>query len=177
MPNLFEQKWCPKLYTVQSNACGSYGSQEIAVSRTASGHITPDVILMPPGLGIPRSVTISCKYLIIRDFGVDWRHVKLATRNEQLFKYWLNRVETDKSLACRIVGYSDCVGVERNNLFLRRGRALNVFKLLGSSARSRVMAVIAAPPQTFLMDNSTIFRRASNRAVVIELFENSSQTI
>jgi hypothetical protein len=60
---------------------------------------------------------------------------------------------------------------------LRRGRARNVFKLLGSSARSRVMAVAAAPSQTYLTDNSTIAARANNRSVLIEFFVNSSQVI
>jgi hypothetical protein len=173
---LVPQKWCPELSKIQSQSCFPYAPQEITISRTAVGHLTPDVVLVQPGTVLP-NVVVSCGYLIIRDFGVDWRHVKLAARNEQLFKDWLNKLETDKSLFFRIVGYSDCVGVEQNNFLLRRGRARNVFKLLGSSARSRVMAVIAAPPQTYLTDNSTIAARANNRSVVIEFFVNHSQTI
>jgi hypothetical protein len=100
-------------------------------SRTSN----PGCVLVQPGAPLPNTI-VSCGYLIIRDFGVGWRHVKLAARNEQLFKDLLNRFETDKSLFFRIVGYSDCVGVERNNFLLRRGRARNVFNLLGSRARS-----------------------------------------
>ena|ERR671918_1323635 len=173
---LVPKKWCPELGKIQSNTCFSYEPQEIAISWTAAGHLTPDVVLVQPGMVLP-NVVVSCRYLIIRDFGVDWRHVKLAARNEQLFKDRLNQFETDKSLFFRIVGYSDCVGVERNNFLLRRGRARNVFKLLGNSARSRVMAVIAAPPQTYLTENSTVASRANNRSVVIEFFVNSSQII
>jgi hypothetical protein len=173
---LVPKKWCPELAKIQSNTCFPYAPQEIAISRTAAGHLTPDVVLVQPGLGLP-NVIVSCRYLIIRDFGVDWRHVKLAARNEQLFKNWLNTFETDKSLLFRIVGYSDCVGVERNNFLLRRGRARNVFNLLGSNARSRVMAVSAAPAGTYLTDNSTIAARASSRSVVIQLFVNSPQVI
>jgi hypothetical protein len=173
---LVPKKWCPELNKIQSNTCVLYAPQEISISRTAAGHLTPDVVLVQPGMALPNTV-ISCGYLIIRDFGVDWRHVKRAARNEQLFEDWLNRFETDKSLFLRIVGYSDCVGVERNNFLLRRGRARNVFKLLGTSARSRVMAVITAPPQTYLTNNSTIAARANNRSVVIEFFMNGSQTI
>ena len=168
------KKWCPELRKIRSDTCASYQPQEIAISHTASGHLTPDVVLVPPGPLGPNS-NIRCRYLIIRDFGVDWRHVKLAARNEQLFKDMLNRFEADKSLLFRIVGYSDCGGVERNNFLLRRGRARNVFKLLGASARSRVMAVTVAPPQTFLTDNATIAARAHNRAVVIEVFVNAQQ--
>jgi hypothetical protein len=173
---VIENEWCPELRKIQSNTCASYGPNEVRVSHTEAGHLTPDVVLVPSGLLAP-NVVLKCGYFIIRDFGVDWRHVKQSTRNEQFFRDWLNRFETDKSLFFRIVGYSDCVGVERNNFLLRRGRARNVFKLLGSSARSRVMEVKVAPPTTFLTDNSTIAARANNRSVVIEFFVNGSQVI
>lgn len=170
------QKWCPQLPKVQNSICFSYAPQEIAISKTEAGHLTPDVVLLPQGLVLPNpampNTVLSCQYLVIRDFGVDWRHLKLATKNEQLLKDSLTRFETDKSLAFRIVGYSDCVGVERNNFLLRRGRARNVFQLFGSSARSRVLAVTVAPQGTYLTDNSTIAARASTRAVVVEIFIN-----
>jgi hypothetical protein len=168
--------WCSELSKIQSNTCFPYAASEIATSKTEAGHLSPDVVLVQPGPA-PMNRILSCRYLIIRDFGIDWRHLKLATRNEQLLKDWLNRFETDKSLTFRIVGYSDCAGVERNNFLLRLGRARNVFKLFGSSARSRVMAVIAAPQETYLTENSTVASRAHNRAVVIEMFLNSFQTI
>ena len=173
---LVPKPWCPQLPKIQSNLCFPYAPQEIAISRTEAGHLTPDVVLIPGVVAVP-NVTLVCQYLIIRDFGIDWRHVKLSARNEQFFKDWLNRFETDKSLSFRINGYSDCVGVENNNLFLRRGRARNVFNLLGSSTRSRVMAVSAAPTGTYLTDNSTAAARANTRAVVIEFFVNSTQVI
>jgi hypothetical protein len=174
---LVPTQWCPQLPKIQSALCFPYAPQEIATSWTEAGHLTPDVVLIPAGVVAAPNVTLVCQYLIIRDFGVNWRHVKLSARNEQFFKDWLNRFETDKSLSFRITGYSDCVGVESNNVFLRRGRARNVFNLLGSSARSRVMAASAAPNGTYLTDNSTVAARANGRAVVIEFFVNSSQII
>jgi hypothetical protein len=175
MPTLPPKQWCPQLPKLQSNICFAYAPNEIAVSKTAAGHLTPDVVLIPAGIPAP-GVVITCQYLVIRDFAVNWRQVKLAARNEQLFKDSLHRFETDKSLTFRIVGYSDCVGVERNNFLLRRGRARNIFRLLGSSARSRVMSVGAAPAGTYLTDNSTIGARANTRAVVIEILVNSIQS-
>ncbi len=170
-----EYEWCPELRKIRSDTCVAYQPGEIATSRTAAGHVAPDVVLVPPGPLGPAVKTL-CQYLIIRDFGVDWRHVKLATKSEPFFKTMLTQFETNTSLLFRIVGYSDCVGFEKNNLPLRKGRARNVFRLLGPSARSRVMAVTAAPPNTFLTDNSTIAARANNRAVVIEFFMNPPQT-
>jgi hypothetical protein len=165
--------WCSELKKIQDSFCYSYGPQEIATSKTEAGHLTPDVVLVQSP-AVPQNHFLSCQYLIIRDFGVGWRHLKLSTMNEQLFKNWLNRFETDKSLTFRIVGYSDCIGVERNNLFLRNGRARNVFQLLGERARSRVLAVSAAAPGTYLTDNSTVAARANSRAVVTEIFFNGS---
>jgi len=173
---IIENEWCPQLSKITSETCVAYEPNEIRTSHTEAGHLTPDVILVPAGLPGP-NVKISCQYLIIRDFGVNWRHLKLATKNEQFFKDMLARFEADKSLVFRIVGYSDCVGFERNNTFLRKGRARNVFKLFGTSARSRVISVAGAPLKTYLTDNSTIAKRASNRSVVIEFFLNGSQKI
>jgi len=81
--------------------------------------------------------------------------------------------EVNKSLVFRIVGYSDCVGPEWKNLFLRTGRAQNVFNLFGRSARSRVLAQGPAPAGIYLTDNSTVDARARSRAVVIEVFTNA----
>jgi len=166
--------WCSELKKIQNSFCHPYGLQEIAISKTEAGHLTPDVVLVQSP-AVPQNHFLACRYLIIRDFGVNWRHLKRSAINEQLFKDWLNRFETDKSLTFRIVGYSDCIGIEKNNLFLRNGRARNVFQLLGNSARSRVLAVSAAPPGTYLTDNSTVAARANSRAVVIEIFLNGSQ--
>jgi hypothetical protein len=176
MPNVpLPRKWCPELPRIHSNAVFPYQPNEIAISRTEGGHLAPDVVLIPnaaspdPTIGDP-----ICQYLVIRDFGVDWRHVKSATRNEPLLLAQLQRFEADKSLQFSIVGYSDCAGEERNNIFLRRGRATNVFHLLGHSARSRVFKVQAAPPHEYLTDNSTVAARAENRSVVIEIFADAS---
>ena len=169
MPNVRQpNKWCPELAKVHSNAVFPYQPNEIAISRTEGGHLAQDVVMIP---AVGNAI---CQYLVIRDFGVDWRHVKSSTRNHPLLLMQLNRFETNNSLQFQIVGYSDCAGAERNNLLLRIGRARNVFHLLGHSARSRVFAVKAAPAHEYLTDNSTVSARAENRSVVIEIFADAS---
>ncbi len=171
MPNLGAPALqCPALAKVHSNAVFPYQPNEIATSRTEVGHAAPDVSIVPPGAAI-------CQYLIIYDFGVDWRHVKNSTKHDPLLVLQLNRFETDKSLQFQIVGYSDCAGAERNNVFLRTGRARNVFHLLGPGARARVFAVKAAPPHEYLYNNATVAERAGNRAVLIEIFGGATGTI
>lgn len=166
---LIHKDWCPELRKLQSNVCTGYAPTEARISYTNAGHLTPDVVMVPSGIPAP-DVKITCRYLIIRDFGVDWRHVKEPTKSEPLLLLWLTRFETDPSLLFRIVGYSDCVGTPATNTFLRKGRAHNVRNLLGVSARSRVMSVGGAPLGTYLTDNSTVQGRANNRSVVIEFF-------
>jgi hypothetical protein len=169
MPNLASQH-CSELAKVHSNAVFPYQPNEVATSRTEAGLLPADVAMVPPGAAI-------CQYLFIMDFGVDWRHVKTSTKLDPLLVLQLNRFETDKSLQFQIVGYSDCAGAERNNLFLRTGRARNVFHLLGPSARSRVFGVKAAPPHEYVYDNATVQGRAGNRAVVIEIVAGATGTI
>lgn len=169
---------CPPLLKINSTTCFAYTPTEIAISKTEAGHLTPDVVLVQPTVGPGMlNVVVTCRYLIIRDFGVNWRHLKKSTLAESLLKDSIALFESNKSLSFRIVGYSDCVGPERNNLFLRRGRARNVFNLFGPSARSRVMASGPAPVGIYLTDNSTVVARARSRAVVVEVFVNSSATI
>jgi len=171
MPNLgAPQPQCAALAKVHSNAVFPYQPNEVATSRTEAGHIAADVAMVPPGAAI-------CQYLFIMDFGVDWRHIKSTTTRDPLLMAQLSRFETDTSLAFQIVGYSDCAGADRNNVFLRTGRARNVFHLLRPGARSRVFAVKAAPPHEYLYDNTTVGGRAGNRAVVIEIVGGGSGTI
>ena len=168
---------CPALEKSNNNFCYPYAPNEIAISKTETGHLTPDVVLVQPTVGPGMlNVVVTCRYLIIRDFGVTWRHLKRSTLSETLLKDSLALFESDKSLTFRIIGYSDCVGPESKNLFYRKGRARNVFNLFRPSARSRVMAWGPAPAGVFLTDNSTVIARARSRAVVIEVFTNSLVT-
>ena len=81
---------------------------------------------------------------------------------------WLNTFETDPTYRLRIFGYSDCVGREKNHGLLRVGRAERVFKLLGRSARSRVVSKGGAPRDTYVAVNTSVEGRGRNRSVVIE---------
>lgn len=173
---LVPKQICPPLFKSNNAICYAYDATEIAKSKTEVGHLDPDVVLVAPASPGPE-FEIMCRYLIIRDFGVTWRHLKTRTINEPLFKSQLALFEVNKSLTFRIVGYSDCVGPEPQNLFYRRGRARNVFNLFGPSARSRVMASGPAPAGIFLTDNSTAIARARSRAVVVEIFVKSFSTI
>ena len=170
MPNMATpQPQCSPLAKVHSAAVFPYLANEVATSRTEVGHLGVDVSLVPPA-GL-------CQYLIIWDFGVDWRHLKNIAKRDPLLAAQLIRFETDKSLQFQIVGYSDSTGGERNNSFLRTGRARNVFHLFGPSARSRVFSVKPASHYEYLKDNTTVMNRAANRAVVVEIFGGGGGTI
>ncbi|AHY53453.1 hypothetical protein [Bradyrhizobium japonicum] len=169
MPNMATQPQCSPLAKVHSAAVFPYVANEVTTSRTEVGHLGVDVSLVPPA-GI-------CQYLIIWDFGVDWRHLKNIAKRDPLLAAQLIRFETDKSLQFQIVGYSDSTGGERNNIFLRTGRAKNVFHLFGPSARSRVFSVKPASHYEYLKDNTTVMNRAANRAVVVEIFAGGGGTI
>ncbi|HKX29201.1 MAG TPA: hypothetical protein VJ302_16010, partial [Blastocatellia bacterium] len=151
--------------------CPGYRPDEVKRSATPGGHLSPsDVIEDARGR------------LLIADFIVNWRRVRTSVKGDPRLKAWLNTVlETvtkDPNAKLRIVGYSDCVGAEKNDRFLREGRAKRVYQLLQellgrdprwNVLRSRIAFVGAAPAGEFLADNSTVEGRARNRGVVIEI--------
>jgi hypothetical protein len=174
MPNVWtptNPNWCPAPPKIVSTDVFPYQANEVAISFTEAGHLTPDVVLT----GAAASDSL-CQFLLIRDFGVNWRHIKVSTLHEALLTAQLQRFETDKTLQFMILGYSDSAGSERNNVFLRTGRARNVFSLLGPSARSRALMAPAKPNEYFTV-NSTVASRAQNRSVVVHILVNSSGTI
>jgi hypothetical protein len=173
MPNFQPPiNWCPAPPKIVSNAVFPYQANEVAISHTEVGHLTPDVVLT----GAAASGSL-CQFLLIRDFGVNWRHIKASALHDALLMAQLHRFETDKTLQFMILGYSDSVGTERNNVFLRTGRARNVFRMLGPSARSRAVVVKPATLNEYFTENSTVASRAQNRSVVIHILASSSGTI
>ena len=95
-----------------------------------------------------------------------------------MLRGWLkenvDKARTNSSTRIFITGYSDCVGPEKNNFALRRGRADGVARMLqqlagpGGRYLSGKLKTAAAPPGSYLADNSTVQGRAQNRAVRIE---------
>jgi hypothetical protein len=172
MPNLQPPiNWCPAPPKIVSRDVFPYQPNEVAISHTEAGHLAPDVVLT----GAAASSAL-CQFLLIRDFGVNWRHLKNVARYDPLLMGQLHRFEADKTLQFLILGYSDSAGPERNNEFLRTGRARNVFHLLGPSARSRTM-VQPATPNEYITVNSTVASRAENRSVVIHILAGASGTL
>jgi hypothetical protein len=138
---------------------------EIEKSKTQKGHLTSDVIPHARGL-------------LIADFGVDWRHIKESTKKEKLLKGWLNAAKSDLySIFLRIYGYSDCVGDEKNNMYLRRERAKREHALREKDLQTRVDYVGPAAAGEYIADNSTVEGRAKNRGVIIELLRLPPETI
>lgn len=148
--------------------CFPYQPGEVAKSKTQQGHL-------------PSAVIQHARGLLITDFAVDSPTPKASVKQEPLLKQWLNSiiqvVRANPSTKVRIIGFSDCVGKEKNNSLLRRDRARRVYQLLyqllGSSSqwkdvRSRITFTDAAPMGDYVADNSTVEGRAKNRGVLIE---------
>jgi hypothetical protein len=137
--------------------CPGYMPGEKEKSSTPEGHLPGDVILLQGDR------------LWIADFEVGKTYVKPSAMNQKLLKDWLSRFENDAAYKLEIIGYSDCVGREKDNLELRRGRAEAIFKLLKPGVQARVIdKPRAAPAGTYLSENFTFLGRAKNRAVIIK---------
>jgi hypothetical protein len=114
--------------------------------------------------------------LLIADCAVNWRSPRPSARSAPLLQELIRAARTNPSIKIRIVGYSDCVGEERNNSVLRLGRARKVYELLqqlfGAGPQwDRLrpnIKVDAAPAGAYVADNSTAQGRAQNRGALIE---------
>ena len=151
----------PTTLRMRKDVCPpTYAAGERTTSHSAKGHLNPDV-------------TQFDGRLLIADFGVDSFGVKTATKRENLLNDWLARFENDPTYRLRILGYSDCIGLEKHNQPLRTNRAKRVHLLLGPKARKRVISVDAAAAGTYVpgTDNSTVEGRAKNRGVVVEFWQ------
>ena len=147
-------------------ACPPYQRGEVEKSKTAQGQLPADVIQHAEGQ-------------LIADFGVDWRHTKPGLARDPALRAWLNTmidvVRANPDTKIWIKGYSDCVGRENNNQFLRRGRALRVRQLLRQLAgpqwsllQPKIVFTGAAPAGEYVADNGTVEGRAQNRGVLIK---------
>jgi outer membrane protein OmpA-like peptidoglycan-associated protein len=150
--------------------CPLYESGEVAKSKTEAGHLPSDVIEIP------------MRGTMIADFGVDWRHTKPSLERDPTLKAWLTSLiaalRKAPNYGIIISGFSDCVGNENNNAFLRSGRAQRVAQLLlrlagpyASFLSSRIAFVGPAQPDDYVADNGTVQGRAQNRGALIEWSE------
>jgi len=114
--------------------------------------------------------------LMIADCAVNWRSPRPSARVAPLLQEFVRVTRTNPNIQIRIVGYSDCVGEERNNSVLRLGRARKVYQLLKELLgvgpqwdRLRPnIKVEAAPGGTYVADNSSAQGRAQNRGALIQ---------
>ena len=147
-------------------ACPPYQRGEVEKSKTQQGHLPSDFIQHPRGT-------------LIADFAVDWRTPKSSLRRDSALRAWLatmvDVVRANPTTRIRISGYSDCVGRENNNNFLRRGRALRMKQLLQQLAgpqwsvlQPKIVFTGAAPAGDYVADNTSVEGRAKNRGVLIE---------
>lgn len=158
----YEQGW----YTPKRlrGPCPAYVPGEVAKSRTEAGHLPADVFPQP-------------SQALVADFGVDWRHTKPSLAHDATLQAWLAsaiaEMRANSSVGLSVIGFSDCVGRENNNSFLRRGRAERVKELLlrlsgpDRAFLSSRLDASAAPMDEFIADNGTVAGRAQNRGVLI----------
>jgi outer membrane protein OmpA-like peptidoglycan-associated protein len=139
---------------MRARLCLAYDHNEKERSRTATGHLRQDV-RMHNGR------------LLIADFAVGSSAVKPSTRAEPLLREWLQRLERG-DYRLNVLGFTDCVGEEKDNETLRQARAAAVAKLLGPRTRARIDFVGSSKRGAYVAGNLDAGGRAMNRSVMIE---------
>jgi Domain of unknown function (DUF4157)/Bacterial toxin 44 len=148
-----------KIQRTPDEADCRYDAGEVSSSHTGTGILPADVVALGDGR------------LLIGDFGVDWRHVNASVSSNPVWQQWQRTFERDDSYRLEIIGYTDCVGNERNNARLRQGRAQNIYNLMSTTAQSRVVSTTAAATGDYIYNNSSQVGRAFNRGVIIRLYQ------
>lgn len=136
-------------------ACPGHERGEVARSKTAAGHLSPDVREEAAGA------------LVVADFGVGEHRLKGSTVVERPFQRWRSRFEANTAYRLKIFGFSDCVGSRELNVGLRYRRAQAVHDAMLPSTQTRVVQKGPFDPQLFLVDNRTPETRAVNRGVLV----------
>jgi outer membrane protein OmpA-like peptidoglycan-associated protein len=154
----------------ETSACAyEAGEKATAIDR---GILATDVQLIT---GTGSGYNAAPNSIVVADFRPESAVVRTSTAEELHRRAWISILER-QSLPYALLGFTDCVGEERNNQKLRAGRANAVAALLPKTAR-QASVIGAAPAADFLMPgNSTRSERALNRAVLIRLpFEELRQ--
>ncbi len=138
-----------------------YEPGEKAKSHTAKGILDLDVQFA----NVYGINTADEDAILIADFGVGDPELKPSTRSE-FRSHWLSTFKADATNPLELIGYSDCVGWEMDNIALRQQRAQAVARLFAGSG-VHLSFVGAIEPDLFLTDNKAARGRALNRSVVI----------
>jgi hypothetical protein len=140
-------------YLSKTDDCPGYEPGEESASKKHPGVLGMPVVVLKPDT------------LLVADFGVNWRHVKAATKRDPALLSWLKLAKSDPSATFEVLGYSDCIAPPAYNDFLRIGRAREVAALVGPRATSVKMA----PRGTYVATNLTRVGRAMNRGATIRV--------
>jgi hypothetical protein len=140
-------------HSSKTDNCPGYEPGEQSASKKDPGVLGVPVVVLKPDT------------LLVADFGVNWRHVKAATKRDPALLSWLKLAKSDPSATFEVLGYSDCIAPPAFNDLLRIGRAERVAELVGPRATS----VKKAPRGTYVATNLTRVGRAMNRGATIRV--------
>lgn len=140
---------------MRSYLCLAYEPGEAERSLTKEGHLVAAVLDTKAGL-------------LVADFGVASAEVKGSVLSDPLLTTRLRELEREPPTEVLCIGFTDCVGEERDNLNLRRERAMQVGRLFGPKLRPRVRLFAGAMGKYVASDNLTPKSRALNRSVLVQ---------
>ncbi|HEV7374854.1 MAG TPA: DUF4157 domain-containing protein [Pyrinomonadaceae bacterium] len=136
-------------------ACPSRPASETAQSRTSVG-VLPD------------NVAAGTNRIDVQDFAVGSAALPPGVTNHTEWQRAMSILVGDPSMIAQLLGFTDCVGTQGENLSLRRTRIDTVLAAMPPAARSRVVINFVLDATSFLDTNTTPEGRARNRAVRLQ---------
>jgi outer membrane protein OmpA-like peptidoglycan-associated protein len=152
------------LSTQQAPACpANRDSNEIAQSQSPAGVLAADT-----------QFDASKESLSVQDFGIGQDGVPASMTQSDEWRRMMSMVAGDPTVQIAVLGYSDCMGNEQNNLSLRGRRADAVINAMPPEAQARVSPLFRGwwGGQTYLFPNDTAENRARNRMVRVTLMRS-----
>lgn len=108
----------------------------------------------------------SAREVLVQDFEVSRAALPPDVTNHAEWQRAMSVIAGYPIVDVIMVGYTDCVGINSENLSLRNSRAQSVTDAMPPMVRARVvMSFPTSPSLTFLASNATPVGRAQNRAV------------
>lgn len=152
--------------TAKAPTCpGKRDTGEVAMSQSPNGV-----------LGTDTSFNAKSESLLLQDFAIDQDTVTPSMTQSDDWRRMMSMILGDPTVSVAVLGYSDCIGSEKNNQQLRSRRANAIINAMPAEAQAKINPVFRGwwGQLEYQFPNDTAQNRARNRMVRIVLMRGGA---